>query len=278
MSSSRPRAGFLPLAALWALVAAALAPVASASEAVPFPLRDVDVVEHLGDTVPLDLPFVDQAGQRVTLGDVLADGKPVLLTLNYYNCATLCGIHLNALLTGLRELDWVPGEQFHVVTVSIDPSEGPPLAAAKRSTFLGALGKGDVDWRFLVGVDGSEAALARAVGFEYHYDDDTKQWAHPAVLTFLSPAGVVSRYLYGLDLNARDIKFSLMESAAGRLGSPVERVVLSCFRFDESTGRYTAEAFGIMRLGGLLTLVSLSIFSFVLWRKDRTSPSLGSPS
>lgn len=278
MNPARPRAGLLRLAALWALVLGSFARVAAAAEAVPFPLRDVDVVEHLGDSVPLDLPFLDQTGQRVTLADVLADGKPVLLTLNYYNCATLCGVHLNALLSGLRELDWVPGDQFHVVTVSIDPAEGPPLAAAKRSTFLGALGKGDVDWRFLVGVDGSEAALARAVGFGYHYDEDTKQWAHPAVLTFLSPSGVVSRYLYGLDLNARDIKFSLMESAAGRLGSPVERVVLSCFRFDESTGRYTAEAFGIMRLGGLLTIASLSIFSFVLWRKDRTSPSLGSPS
>jgi protein SCO1 len=278
VNAARPRAGFLRLAAVWALVLGAFARGAVAAEAVPFPLREVGVVEHLGDTVPLHLPFRDQAGQKVTLGDVLADGKPVLLTLNYYNCATLCGIHLNALLSGLRDLDWVPGDQFHVVTVSIDPSEGPPLAAAKRSTFLNALGKGDVDWRFLVGVDGSEAELARAVGFEYRYDEDTKQWAHAAVLTFLSPTGVVSRYLYGLDLNARDIKFSLMESAAGRLGSPVERVVLSCFRFDASTGRYTAEAFGIMRLGGLLTIASLSIFSFVLWRKDRTSPSLGSPS
>lgn len=246
---------------------------ATPAPAVPAALEEVTVVEHLGERVDPTLRFTDHTGRSVTLGDYLSDGKPVLLTLNYYSCATLCGVQLNALHGALTELDWTAGEGFRVVTVSINPSESPKLAEQKRDAYLASLGRGaDVDWSFLVADEDQVRALANQVGFGYRFDEASQQYAHPAVLTFLAPDGTVARYVYGLEYEARDLRFALMEAAEGRLGSPVDKLILSCFHYDATTGRYTATAFGVMRLGGVASILFVGGLGFAMWRRERLRP------
>jgi protein SCO1/2 len=177
-------------------------------------------------------------------------------------------VQLNAVLNALRDLDWTAGEDFRMVTISIDPDETSELAAAKRKTYLNELGRGEVDWNFLVGTQENITQVADAIGFRYVYEPKTEQYAHPAVLTFLSPDLIISRYLYGLSYDSRDLKFSLIESASGNVGSTVDKIILSCFIYDTTVGRYTPTAFGIMRLGGAVSALALGLFTFVMWRKE----------
>ena len=243
---------------------------------VPPELKEVGVDEHLGKQLDLSLPVRSHTGATVPLGSVLAGDKPVLFTLNYFTCETLCSLQLNAVLDGLKALDWVPGQQFRVVTLSIDPNEDAALAAKKRSTYLESLGKGDVEWHFLTADAATIASVTEAVGFRYRFDEKTRQFAHPAVITFLAPEGSVARYLYGVQYPAMDLKFALMESAAGRVGSPVEKLVLSCFQYDHAIGKYTPAAFGVMRLGGIISLICVGGLGFVLWRRELQSRAQGS--
>jgi protein SCO1/2 len=239
------------------------------ADTMPAPLAAVGVDEHLGQPLPLDLPVRLEDGSTAALGSLLQGDVPTLFTLNYYTCETLCSVQLNAVLKGLQGLDWTAGEQFRVVTLSIDPSEGAELARTKKATYLESLGRGDaVDWRFLTADEATVRAVADAVGFRYAFDAATRQYAHPAVITFLDPKGSVARYLYGVEYPPMDLKFALMEAAAGRVGSPVEKLILSCFRYDHAVGRYTPWAFGVMRLGGVLTVLAMSGLGIVLWRRE----------
>jgi protein SCO1/2 len=156
-----------------------------------------------------------------------------------------------------------------VVTISIDPKETPELARAKRATHLKALGKEGASWHFLVGQEREIQRIAKAVGFGYRYDPTQDQYAHPAVLTFLAPDGKVARYLYGLEYTPMDLRFAVMEASEGRVGSPADKLVLSCFHYDASIGRYGPAAMGIMRIGGAVTLLALGTFLAIYWRRER---------
>lgn len=237
---------------------------------LPEQLDGVTVTEKLGKQADLDAKFFDHRGEVVRLRDYLDGERPVLLTLNYYRCATLCNIQLNALTRALRELEWAPGENYRVVTVSIDHREKPELARSKRRSQLKALDRGDVDWSFLVGDERQVRRITGSVGFGYRYDPEQDQWAHPAVLVFLSPGGKIVRYIYGLEFRARDLKFAIMEAGEGRIGSTVDRLILSCFHYDATVGRYGPFAFGIMRLGGVATVLLLGIFLALMWRRERS--------
>ncbi len=239
-------------------------------------LKKVDVIEQLGKAVNPELVFKSHDGTAVKMGDMFKDGKPVLLTMNYYKCETLCSAQLNGLLSGLKEMDWKPGQEYRIVTVSIDPKEGPALAKGKRSTYLKELGLGEVEWHFLTGHESQIQELADTVGYRFAYDPIAQQYAHPAVIAFLSPKGIVSRYIYGIQYTAQDIKFSLIESSHGRLGSVVDKVIMSCFSYDYSLGKFTPTAFGIMRLGGLTSMFAVGLFSFVMWRKEIAMSRTGS--
>lgn len=256
----------------WILAAAAvlcMAPAARAEEALPSKLEGITVTEKLGDRIPMDRPFVDHTGKKVRIGDYFDGTRPLMLTLNYYTCTTLCSIQLNALTRTLRKMAWAPGENFRQVTLSIDHREDAELAAGKRKAHLRALEKGEVDWNFLVGDKESIKAVADAVGFGYRYDPKQNQWAHPAVIVFLSPDGKVTRYLYGLEYAPRDVKLALLEAADGKVGSTVDKLILSCFHYDATEGRYGPYAFGIMRLGGVVTVVVVGVFLVLLWRRER---------
>lgn len=239
--------------------------------------NEVAVEEMLGGELDMDLSFVDHNGNAVRLGDYFDGDRPVLITLNYYRCPTLCNLQLNSLTRTLQGFatmsgfgaDWLPGKQYRIVTVSIDPREGPELAAQKRATHFEELGQGEVDWNFLTGDALQVRMLAASLGIGYAYDAEQDQYAHPAVLMFASPDGKVARYLYGLEYQPSDVKFALMEAADGRVGSPVDKLILSCFHYDASIGEYGPFAMGIMRLGGVAIVLIVGIPMAFIWRRER---------
>jgi protein SCO1/2 len=227
------------------------------------------VEEHLGKKVDISLPVQNHFGDKISFGDPLKNGKPAIFTLNYYSCASLCSVQLNAVLQGLKDMDWVPGRQFNMLTLSIDPEETSSLAAQKRGTYLEELAKDDASWEFMVAKQQVISDIADQVGYRYTYDEQSKQFAHPAVIMILSPDGTISRYLYGVSYSARDLKFALIEASEGKVGTTVDKVILSCFAYDNSTGRYTASAFGLMRLAGVVTMFFLGAMVTALWRRER---------
>ncbi len=234
-------------------------------------LRGIDVSERLGGSVPLNLRFADENGRQVELRDVFVQGKPVVLTLAYYECPMLCTFVLNALSKAVAELDWQPGDEYQMLTVSIDPEETPALAAAKRKVYVDSLNKGDIGdgWRFWVGRQTEITSLAESVGFEYYYDARQDEFAHPAVVFVLTPEGVISRYLYGIDYRSKDLRLSLLEAGEGKIGSLMDRVILFCYHYDPMGKKYTLMAMNVMRLGGLITVTFLGFFLAGLWLRER---------
>ena len=236
---------------------------------VPAQLVGSKTDDHRGQLIDLDLEFQDEDNRPVALRDFFQTGKPVILTLNYLMCQMLCTETLNGLTEGLRSLDWNPGQQFQIVTVSIDGREKPELAFEKRKSYLLELGRQEANWHFLTGDTETIGKLADQVGFRFQYDPETDQFAHPAVIMFMAPDGQIMQYLFGKQFSARDLKFALMDASEGKVGSTFEQLVWSCFHYDESSGKYTPFAFGIMRLGGAGTVLTLGIVLAVLWRRDK---------
>jgi protein SCO1/2 len=242
-----------------------------AVERVPEPLTKIDIENRLGVQVDGTLAFTDHNGRAVTLADYFDGKRPVLLTLNYFRCTTLCSVQLNTLTASLKRLDWTPGdEHYRIVTVSFDPRDTVEIARGKRESYLKALGKGaDADWAFLTATQPTIDALTQSIGYKYTWDADSEQYAHaPAVYT-LSPDGRIARILMGLTYEPRDLRFGLIDASEGRIGTVFDKLILSCFHYISTDGQYTPFAFGIMRLGGLLTLTVLSLFLLFHWRRDR---------
>lgn len=242
---------------------------AAAYVEIPEQLRGVTTVDQRGSQVPLDSTFHDEDGNEVALSKYFEDGKPVLLTLNYYKCTMLCSEMLNGLAESLRGLDWTSGDQFRLVTISIDAREKPRMAKGKRASYLEALDRADAEWNFLTGSAENIYAVAEAVGFRFKYDENTDQFAHPPAIMFLSPDGRVMQYLFGKRFKPRDLKFALMDASEGKVGSTFEQLVWSCFHLDEDAGVYTPFALGIMRLGGTATAVILGLVLLYFWRRER---------
>jgi protein SCO1/2 len=241
----------------------------------PKDLQDVGIVEQSGAQVPLDLPFVDSDGRALQLRDVFDGKRPVLLTLNYSNCPMLCSLQLTGLFDALHEMPWNLGENFQMVTVSIDPAEVPQRAQLTKQKYLKMYGRAGVagGWRCLTGKEGDIRQLADAVGFHYRRVPETGEYAHAAGVMVLTPEGRVSRYLYGVVYDPQTIRLSLVEAADGKIGSPLDQVLLYCFHYDETKGRYGTAATTVVRIGGVLTV--LGIGCMVLVFRRRKSPPHG---
>ncbi len=252
-------------------VAAPLLARDARAEDTPYQLEGVEVVEHLGETVPLDLQFTDELGRAVRLGDYATGERPVLLMLGYYNCPMLCSLVLNAVVEGLKPLDWQPGVDFEMVTVSIDPTEKPELARAKKANYLEALGKPNAGdgWHFLTGEHASIKRLAEAVGFGYRYDPRQMQYAHGAVVFLLSPQGKITRYLYGIEFEPKQLRLGLTEAGEGKVGTAIDRFLLRCFHYDPDSRKYGVYVWGVMRTGGVLTVLLLGGLLLYFWRRER---------
>ncbi|HEV3163035.1 MAG TPA: SCO family protein [Isosphaeraceae bacterium] len=237
---------------------------------------EVGFDQNLDAQVPLAIPVRDESGRTVLLGDYFGR-KPVILTLNYYNCPMLCTIELNGLLRSLRTLTFSAGDQFEIVTLSIDPTETAALAAAKKASYLRRYGRPEAasGWHFLTADAASIKAITRAVGFRYLYDSKSGQYAHPAGILILTPQGRVARYFYGLEYPPRDLRLGLLEASANKIGSPVDKILLLCFHYDPSTGKYSIAIMNILRALAVLTLLSLGTFMFVMLRRDRQRAKSG---
>lgn len=235
-------------------------------------LAKIDVVERLGDKIPRGLVFTDESGARVSLESYFAEKKPVVLVMAYYTCPMLCNLVLNGLADAARQIDFNPGQEYRIVTVSIDPTETNLIAGAKKKNYLQSLGRPDLSddaWHFLVGDESQSKALAEAIGFKYFYDESRREYAHPAVITILSPEGVITRYLYGIRFNPRDLRLALMESAEGKIGTTLDRIILYCFHYDTEAGGYVLFAQNVMKLGGLATLLIMAGLLGFFWIRER---------
>lgn len=265
MFSSR----FLQILAIvwWALCYSPV--IALSEEPIPKQLQSVTIRERLGTFLNQNLVFRNHEDKEISLGSFFNKQKPVVLTLNYFTCENLCNIQLNALLGGLRDLKLLPGKDYDLISVSIDSRNTPELAAHKRKMYLNALALGpDAQWDFLTGEEPAIRSLASDVGFEYKYDAKTDQFAHSAAVYFISPAGKITRYLYGLEYPARNIKFALIDASEGKVGSSVEKLILSCFHYDDVLGKYSPFAFGMMRVAGVITVVTIGIWLSFMWRRE----------
>jgi protein SCO1/2 len=235
-------------------------------------LREVGVDQKLNTSIPLDLMFRDEHGKIVALGQYF-NRKPVILTLVYYHCPMLCTQVLNGLDRSLEQIPMSIGRDFNVVTLSIDPTDRPALAEAKQAVYLGMYNRPGAaeGWHFLTGEESQIQQLAAAVGFRYAYDPDSKQYAHASVIMLLTPEGNLSRYFYGVSYPARDMRLGLVDASHGKIGSPVDQVLLFCYHYDPHTGKYGLLISRVVQLGGLATLLIGGFFLIRLFRGEHYS-------
>ncbi len=233
-------------------------------------LKNVGIEQHLDEQIPPELNFRDETGKPVRLGDYFSK-KPMILNLVYYNCPMLCGEVLSGLESALRVLKFDVGKEFDVLTVSFDPRENPEMATKKKAEFLKRYGRpGAADgWHFLTGPQDSIDALTKAAGFQYQYDPKTGQFAHATTIMVLTPEGKIAQYYYGVEYAPKDLRLGLIQASQNKIGNLADQVLLYCYHYDPTTGKYGAIIARVLQLSGLATILALGIFMTVLIRTGR---------
>jgi protein SCO1/2 len=262
-------------ALLGALLWNALPPIQASANApaVAERFREVGIFQRLGESLPLDTSFRDEAGRDVRLGDYFGQ-RPVLLMLVYYQCPMLCNVAFHGLLETMSSLDFDPGQDFELVIVSFDPGETPQLAAAKKRTFHRRYNRTGAErgTHFLTGDAESIRRLTEAVGFRYFYDEASKQFAHASGIMIATPQGTLARYFYGIEYPPKDVRWGLVEASAGRIGTPVDQILLLCFHYDPATGRYGFAIMSALRAAGVVTvLLIVGLIARSVVRERRTA-------
>jgi protein SCO1 len=242
----------------------------STDKGLPRALDNVGIDQKLDQQVPLDLVFRDETGREVRLGEYFNHGRPVIISLVYYECPMLCNEVLNGLAGALRTLSFDAGKEFDVVTVSFDARETPQLAAAKKDAYMARYNRAGAQqgWHFLTGEQKSIDALASAVGFRYEYDTATKQFAHAGGIMLATPGGRLARYFYGIEYAPRELRLGIIEASENKIGSPVDQLLLYCFHYDPATGKYGLAILNIVRLAGVLTVAGIIALVLLLKRRQ----------
>lgn len=237
----------------------------------PRDLQNVGIEEKLGETLPGELRFATSEGDSISLSELLAGDKPVLLNPVYYECPQLCTMVIDAVLKGVRDVNWNPGTDYRIVTFSFDPGEDHKLAAENKTRIMDKLDREGAaeGWYFLTGKQPAIRALTKAIGFKYEKLERGSDYAHGAAIMFASPDGVLTRYLYGIGFTGFNIRNALYEAADGNIGSTVEQALLYCYQYDPDSRSYVPVAWRVMRLGGLVTLLFLGIFLAFLWLREK---------
>lgn len=249
----------------------------SAEENLPQELKDATITEKLGAQVDIqNLKFKDETGAEVSLSKFFTGTKPVLLTMVYYQCPNLCNFLLNGVSMGMRSLKWSVGEQFDVVSVSINPNEGSALAAKKKAAYLKEYGRigSEAGWHFLTGSEDQIKALASQIGFGFYYDEKIKEYAHASALFVLTPTGKVSRLLYGIDFPEKNLRLALLEASDGKIGTIVDRFLMFCYQYNPDSKGYAMAAMKLVQAGGMLTMVLLFGYLFWFWRREKSHARL----
>jgi len=247
----------------------------------PEELQNIGVDEHLGDVLPLkEMVFTSDDGSTGDLTQFFADGKPVVLTLYYSDCPMLCSLVLNGLSKATQNIEFAPGRDYRLLTVSIDPEQTVEQCKAARERFEEELPVGKVSgaWRFFRGDTANINHITNAVGFRYFKVEESGEYAHPAVVMILTPEGKISRYLYGIEFKPADLRMALLEASKGKIGTTVDRILLYCYHYDPSSKGYVILAGQVMKLGGGVTVIILAVLLGMLWIKDaRKVAKEGSP-
>ena len=242
----------------------------------PLLLQKVSFDQKLGAQIPLDLRFRDEYGNQIALGQYFHQ-KPVILSLVYYQCPMLCTQVLNGMVSSFLPLSFTAGKEFEVVTVSFDPRETSEMAAAKKETYLKRYGRPSAydGWHFLTGDKASIDALTEAVGFHYAFDPKLNQFAHASGIMIVTPEGKLAQYYYGIEYSPRDLRLGLIEASKNKIGTLADQVLLYCYHYDPSTGRYGAIALRMVRIGGAATVLLLGGFIIAMWRRDAHAGKAG---
>lgn len=233
-------------------------------------LEKAGIEEQLGERIAADVVLRDEAGREVTLGTYLGGERPVLLNFVYHSCPMLCSLVLDGLSASLQEMEWTPGDQFDIVTVSFEPKDTPELAAQQKAKYIELAGKPEAapGWHFLTGTPEAIETLTKSAGFRYAWVEQQQSYAHPAALIFLSGSGVISRYLHGLDYKPRDVRNALVEASEGKIGNPLDQVLLYCFQYDPNANSYVLQATNLMKIAGIFTALAVGAFLFLFWRRE----------
>lgn len=240
------------------------------SSALPAALREIGFDQNLDKQVPLDTEFKDESGRTVKLGDYFGK-RPVVMVFAYYDCPMLCTMVINGLASALDVLSLEPGKDFEIVTVSFDPRDTPATATAKKAAYISRYKKpnASASWHFLTGGQASIDRLTKAAGFRYVWDKDTKQFAHPTGVIVLTPDGRLARYLFGIEYGPRDLRYAIVEASGGKVGSPVDSLLLYCYHYDPTTGRYGLGIMRAIRIAGAGTVLALGAFVVVMVRREK---------
>ncbi len=263
-------ANFLrPLAALAAVLSLAVGVHAQIDTGVPEELKGIDIIEHSNDPLPLDARFTDDSGAQVSLRDYFKGERPVLLQLGYNKCPMLCNLVLNGAFDGLKGIEWMPGKEFEVIAISIDPTETPALASAKKESYLAEFERPGARQgvHFLTGSAIMSKSVADAVGFQYRRQENG-DYAHAAVLVLITPDGRISRYMYGTKFESSDLRMGLLEASQGNIGTTIDRFILWCHIYDANARGYVLQARRVMSIGGLVTLLVLAGGLAVFWAAE----------
>ncbi len=266
--------GMALLLVVLAMPAAAQMGPVTGSTALPPELKNVGIDQKLNAQVPLEATFRDEFGRTVKLGDYFHPGKPVILSLVYYDCPMLCTQVLNSLSSTLRLLTLQMDKDYEVVTVSFDPKETPELAAAKKRAYLERYGRagGENGWHFLTGDEANIHALTEAVGFHYQWDPRLQQYAHATAIMVVTPQGRLAQYYYGVEYSPKDLRLGLVQASDNKIGTVVDQVLLYCYHYDPRTGRYGAIVANILKLaGGVTILIVGSMLIFLYKHEPRTA-------
>ncbi len=242
-------------------------------EDLPEGMQGVGVDDKSGDQIPLDLRFRDENGQALSLADVFDGSRPVLLSLNYSDCPMLCTLQLSGLVTTLKEMEWSAGQEYLVVSVSVDPLETTTRAKQTEQKYLKQYGRAGAanGFRFLTGNERTIKKLADAVGFRYKYIPDTKEYSHTATEIVCSPSGMVSRYLQGVAYDKQTVRLSLVEASDGKVGTVFDSLFMYCYHYDETKGRYAPTARRIMSLGAGVTVFALAVGLIPYWLRRQAT-------
>ena len=237
----------------------------------PTVLDSVGIDQKLGASVPVNLKFRNESGTDVMLARYL-DEHPVILVPAYYECPMLCTQILNGLLSGLRPVSLNAGQDFSVVTFSIDHDEHAELAAAKKVNYVDGYGRegGENGWHFLTGDQASIAAMTRAIGYRYIYDPETDEYVHASGIVILTPNGKIARYLFGVEFAPRDLQLGLLEASQDQISSPIDAILLYCFQYNPLTGKYTLAIYRLVRIAGVITVICILTFIFLMVRRERS--------
>ena len=240
---------------------------------LPTVLQRVGVEQHLNQMLPLDAQFVDDTGKAVRLGDYFGK-RPAILSLVYYNCPMLCSEEMDGLASALEMVSLVPGKDFQIVIVSIDPSETPQLAARKKAFYVKRYGRPETanGWHFLTGQQAAIDAVSKATGFGYIRvpgpDGKLDQYAHASAIEIATTDGHLAQYYLGVEYSPKDILLGLVEASGNKIGSPVANILTYCYHYDPQTNKHSLIVARVVQVGGMMTVVSLGSFMFLMFRRD----------